>query len=173
MADRNVCSVEECEAPVRSNDYCYAHYMKAWRYGTPTPQHPPRWTDLRGQRFGGLVVEGRVKGAWACRCDCGAETVVRAGDLNRGTAMSCGDSSHRYQETVGYTAMHQRVRSERGKASTYPCVDCGGQAAHWSYDHLDQDQQVEDKEGQALPYSLDVNHYEPRCVPCHKRYDQH
>ena len=65
------------------------------------------------------------------------------------------------------TAAHQRVKAAKGTASNYACVDCGGQARHWSYDHKDPGELFED--GRA--YSAKVEHYEPRCVPCHKRFD--
>lgn len=53
--------------------------------------------DLTGQRFGQLMVVKRVENGkhgdamWLCRCDCGNEKIVRAGDLRRlkGTK-SCG-----------------------------------------------------------------------------------
>lgn len=54
--------------------------------------------DLTGQRFGRLLIieEGpracdkyrRVR--WVCRCDCGKQTVVTAGNLSSGGTKSCG-----------------------------------------------------------------------------------
>ena len=52
--------------------------------------------DLTGQRFGELVVIERATTAkgrqtrWFCRCDCGKETIVYAGNLTRGSTKSCG-----------------------------------------------------------------------------------
>ena len=52
--------------------------------------------DLTGQRFGRLVVireYGRAKDGqvtWLCKCDCGAETVVLAGNLRKENTKSCG-----------------------------------------------------------------------------------
>jgi hypothetical protein len=52
--------------------------------------------DLVGLRFGRLVVSERaprVVGAqaqWRCRCDCGAESVVRSQGLRTGRTRSCG-----------------------------------------------------------------------------------
>lgn len=57
--------------------------------------------DLRGQRFGRLLVleraevsrsaSGRHKGySWRCRCDCGAECVVLGQNLKQGDTRSCG-----------------------------------------------------------------------------------
>lgn len=54
-------------------------------------------TDLTGQRFGRLVViaeEARGpdrRKRWRCRCDCGAEVVVRSSShLTSGNTRSCG-----------------------------------------------------------------------------------
>lgn len=52
--------------------------------------------DLKGQRFGRLVVLGKGKSTergearWICLCDCGAETLVRGHCLRRGDTKSCG-----------------------------------------------------------------------------------
>ena len=69
---------------------------------------------------------------------------------------------------VLYRAAHVRVNVARGKAHTYPCVDCRVRAEHWSYTH-DDPNELTSATGQ--PYSLDVSLYEPRCSPCHARYD--
>ena len=163
------CSLKTCSEPTKRMGLCYGHYMKQWRYGTPTPDFPPRYTDLTGRRFGNLTVIERVGSTWACRCDCGAETNVRAGDLNRGTVESCGDrSTHRRIESPGYGAVHDRLRVDRGNARDFRCVDCDQPAFHWSYDHCDPNE-LHTPEGYA--YSVDPDHYLPRCVPCHKRFD--
>lgn len=56
----------------------------------------PRLKDMRGLRFGRLVVieqAGNAKyGAalWRCRCDCGNEKIVMGADLRSGHTQSCG-----------------------------------------------------------------------------------
>lgn len=70
-------------------------------------------------------------------------------------------------DDVGYRAVHVRLRTERGPAAAHPCVDCYGRAAHWSYDHADPDE----KQSSHGHYSTDPEHYQPRCVSCHKRFD--
>jgi hypothetical protein len=57
----------------------------------------PRLRDLTGQRFGRWTVlvlhperYRRYHVLWRCRCDCGAERVVRADHLGQGTSRSCG-----------------------------------------------------------------------------------
>lgn len=51
--------------------------------------------DLEGNRYGRLVVLGRVnpqsgRVSWLCRCDCGTEVAVRATSLRTGNTKSCG-----------------------------------------------------------------------------------
>lgn len=56
----------------------------------------PRLIDRAGQRFGKLLVLDRYgtnrlkKVMWRCRCDCGNEVCVVAGDLVTGNTSSCG-----------------------------------------------------------------------------------
>lgn len=170
----HTCSLTECEKPVKRSGFCYGHYMKNWRYGTPTPSFAPSWDDLRGQRFGTLVVQERVAHQWRCACDCGRERLVSAGDLNRcGESSSCGDRAvHRRLDNAGYSAAHQRCRTDRGRVQRHACVDCGRQAQHWSYNHDDPDERIASGlSAHPVTYSLDPQHYSPRCVPCHKRFD--
>ena len=68
-----------------------------------------------------------------------------------------------------YFAAHLRIRSTRGPAREHSCVDCRGPARHWSYDHRDRNELVDPKCGR---YSGDPAFYEPRCVPCHSRFDR-
>jgi hypothetical protein len=60
---------------------------------------------------------------------------------------------HERKPDAGYGPLHERVLKARGRASEQPCVDCDGQARHWSQKHGTTGQD---------PYD-----YEPRCVTCH------
>ena len=77
-------------------------------------------TDLAGRRFGALVVVRRAPNAapkiaqWRCRCDCGAVTVVRRGNLTSGNTRSCG---HLGVKNTDQTR-HGHTR-EGGKSPTY------------------------------------------------------
>ena len=60
-------------------------------------KHKPHADNLRGQRFGRLVVMKRVGTSendrhpiWRCKCDCGKKTEVRSCDLKSGNTKSCG-----------------------------------------------------------------------------------
>lgn len=169
-----------CTKPTRRGQpYCYAHYMKKWRYGTPTPKHQEFREDLAGRRFDELLVTGYAgSGYWACMCDCGAGITRRAGELNRihekGFRATCGNRTvHQRQEWVDYSGAHCRVRADRGSARNYQCVDCGDSAAEWSYDNKDPDEFIATgKAGHNCAYSLKPEHYEPRCSRCHRRFDR-
>lgn len=55
-----------------------------------------RLINISGQRFGRLLVRRRAvakagsRTSWACRCDCGEETVVQGNHLTGGKIRSCG-----------------------------------------------------------------------------------
>ncbi len=86
--------------------------------------------DLTGERFGRLTVLYRAaeknksqKAVWHCRCDCGAEVDVLAGNLLRGLTRSCG-CLNREQSSKMHEHMHyqndtcaeilRRVRTDSG-----------------------------------------------------------
>lgn len=178
MAPRStvICAVAMCTKKVRRRaPYCYAHYMKNWRYGSPTPNHITFREDLTGRRFDALLVTGYAGNSfWNCLCDCGASHKRKAGELNRATVATCGNRSvHRRLDWVDYATAHHRVRSDRGSARLHACIDgCGNPALHWSYNYGDPNELIgQDGAGKGCKYSLNTNHYEPRCALCHRRYD--
>lgn len=69
---------------------------------------------------------------------------------------------------VTYSGAHQRVNSVRGRADAQTCSDCGHPAAHWSYNRSGVAESIDDR---GIRYSSDPTQYDPRCVPCHKRFD--
>ena len=171
------CKLPDCDKPLKRNGFCYSHYMKNWRYGTPTPQFEPKWVDVTGQRFGTLVVRARQGDKWFCVCDCGKSRVTGLSQLNQqGEANTCGDRTAHRRTDSGYRAAHERCRTDRGLVQKYACVNCGGPAQHWSYNH-DEPNELLGTVGVGrgkqvvLAYSLDPNRYSPRCAPCHKRFD--
>lgn len=165
------CSLPDCSRPIKRHGYCYRHYMKWWRYGDPAWTQPKRRRDLTGERFGLLVVIKELDPShWLCRCECGNETRVRGSSLTSGGTVTCNqtEAKHRRAEWVDYSGAHSRVRYDKGPASAHRCVDCGGPAAEWSYDHSDPNELHSDK---GYAYSLDSDHYQPRCAQCHRTFD--
>jgi hypothetical protein len=57
-----------------------------------------------------------------------------------------------------YFARHRRVEAARGLAKTHTCVDGDHPASEWAFRH-DGD-------------PLNVFDYDPRCRPCHRKYDR-
>lgn len=137
-----------------------------------------------GERFGALTVVERVDAypareiRWRCACDCGGERVARTARLRNGEACSCGClstlGSPRRPGIVTYQTAHYRVRADRGKARDQACVDCGAQAAEWSYDGTDPDEvRGLTADGRTVSaYSTDPAYYVPRCKHCHGVFDK-
>lgn len=76
---------------------------------------------------------------------------------------------------VSYSGAHNRVLKAKGRAVDHQCTLCGGQAAHWAYDHTDPQAITElvPIRGVLTPleYSLDPARYMPICQPCHRIFD--
>lgn len=76
-------------------------------------------------------------------------------------------------ENLTYSALHQRLNIRRGGAKHRECVDCGNTAQQWSYSHGCANERI----GVAhdgvtpAPFCPHLDHYFPRCIPCHKRFD--
>lgn len=165
----HTCTVPGCDKPVKRRGYCYGHYMKAWRYGTPTPVFESKRKNVKGRKFGTLTVIEEDGAKWLCECECGEHRSVSLGELNRrGDGCTCGVARNHRSSSSGYGAAHWRCQADRGPARAHRCVDCGSQAQQWSYNH-DDPNEMTDHTG--LPYSLDPDHYRPRCISCHKKFD--
>ena len=103
-----------------------------------------------------------------------------------GDPLIVGKNQYTLQENWGtrkdtckkYRTAHARVQTARGKASNYLCAqECGAQAAQWAYDHSDPNELydwVRRPEGTWVeaPFSLNVDHYTPMCIPCHTSHDR-
>lgn len=143
--------------------------------------------DVTGQRFGRLLaverrgVDKSRAAAWLCRCDCGSTVVVSGYKLRDGNNKSCGCMRREMARAQSiarnaargistYRGAHRHVDTVRGKARTLACVDCGATAFDWSYDLKDPNQVVDTA---GLAYSLDPDHYDPRCRSCHRLHDNH
>jgi hypothetical protein len=103
-------------------------------------------SDLKGQRFGRLVVQGRAgstshgNATWQCLCDCGTPSEVAGQKLKSGHTRSCGclvkekvagfgltsklthGHSANRQHTRAYSTWHamlQRCQNEKSKVFEY------------------------------------------------------
>lgn len=195
---RKACSVDGCNDPSRSgvNAYCEVHYYRLRRTGTTDKRAPAvAPEDVKAERCDrknerrrrkrhdanpGMQtrhpIAGKTCNAESCDkpMEVGKSGYCRMHDLRlkvRGDLdfEMRGENHPAWSgDEATYYAIHQRVRRELGAASNQRCVDCGGRAAQWSYDRMDEAQRVDPQLG---PYSTDLSHYEPRCVSCHKKFD--
>lgn len=160
------CTAEGCErSDIQGRGLCRKHYHRLYRKGT---------LEARTQRPKRGICRiddcATVDIGPAGYCAKHATRVVRHGDPSAVLAPRplFGAENPRWTgEAASYETLHQRVRHARGSAKKLSCVDCGGIAAHWSYNNSGVQERVSPK-GR---YSLDIDQYEPRCVPCHSRFD--
>lgn len=66
---------------------------------------------------------------------------------------------------------HTLLWQWRGSASTYGCAVCPARAQHWAYDHADECELVAGGVMGGARYSVDMSHYQPMCMACHRRFD--
>lgn len=166
------CSIEGCDKPHFGRGWCSTHYQRWKRLGDPlaevghyTPRDPQAQCSIDG------CENRRARRDW---CKKHYYRWRRHGDPNYDPATPTGEDSPFWKgRFVGYLAAHYRVRTYRGKATEHTCVDCGGQAHEWAYDHRDPDEIVADSGyHKGMPYSPDPSHYQPMCKTCHKRFDR-
>ena len=163
MPDRS-CSVGDCSRPTRSAraELCNTHYFRVRRTGSTGPAEI--WDR---QRKPCAMDDCDEQAAGYGYCNRHYLRVRSHGDPTYVTPRT-GETASRWRgDAVGYHGAHDRVRDNRGSASRFACIGCGQAALHWAYDHADPDELL-DPEG---PYSAKVEHYQPMCVPCHKRFD--
>lgn len=110
---------------------------------------------------------------WNGMCPMHATRVARHGDPHafiqvQDRNLLRGAASPRWAGAEAtYTGVHQRLRTARGPAADHSCTECGAHAAHWSYDHADP----EERASELGAFSVNLDHYVPRCIPCHHRLD--
>lgn len=73
-------------------------------------------------------------------------------------------------DRVTYFGAHRRVRRVHGNATSHLCeMGCGRQAREWAYKHGCPREKVDANTG--MPYSPDVDSYQPMCNSCHEALD--
>lgn len=196
MAKRT-CSVEGCEKPSRSRGWCPMHYYRFRKNGSPEAlQKFPRKgllcviDDCQRERYSGKYgwcrahyLQWRAKNRLN-KTPCtvaGCEDPQHANELcavhdarmrRTGTTDLIGrHRSDGHYKWVGdeatYGTIHRRLRVYRGSASEFDCDECGAEAKQWAYDHMDPNE----KQSNRGPFSVDLSHYRPLCIPCHKTMD--
>lgn len=167
------CSVKGCEKPIKSKGMCQMHYFRMWRHGTLVPK-----VEHRPGGRGICTVTGCGKPDSGHHGLCGKHfsRLKRNGGpeiLRGGPKIYKGPEHVSWQgDNVQYGGIHCRLRSHRGLASSHACVDCGKPAQQWAYDHKDPNELIQqDGKCQGLPYSTNLEHYEPKCISCHRLSD--
>jgi hypothetical protein len=167
MSEVTPCSVAGCVKPgfYKYTGYCIAHHARYLRNGDPggpdvivrgLPKPPCSIADCERTSF----LTGLCQKHYRRKQVHGDPLYVQP---------KTGEYNNCYRgDNIAITTAHYRVTVARGKACDHQCVQCGEQAKHWAYDHADPN---EKDGGKAGLYSPDPDHYQPMCVPCHKRFD--
>jgi len=173
----NTCTILGCEKPGRtkSSELCKMHYHRRYRNGT-TGEAAERKRKQRSQHC--EVNDCAKPDTEGGMCSMHAARKRRHGDplmviALQDRAMPSGEQHPSWVGSdIGYSGAHCRVKSMHGSASTFRCVDCGGQAKHWSYNHDDPNELITyERTANGIAYSDNPEHYSPRCVQCHKVFD--
>ena len=148
------CSIEGCGRSHKAHGWCEMHWDRMKRSGTTDPPQP---------RIRICSIDDCARVHWALSyCRLHYKRFLQHGDPNMVVF------AMRYGDDIGYEAVHAQLKRYRGRASDYNCVDCSGQAHDWSYDNRDCNERTSPT---GLKFSTDLAHYEPRCKPCHKTFD--
>ncbi len=138
------CTVKDCGRPAGGKGLCTAHRKRLKKHGSVQADIPVQ-----------LHQKGRVCAVSGC------------GKPYHALGL-CQQHYHKTRSIRSYADAHRAVKRKRGLASDYWCAACGSQAKHWAYDHEDPNERTDDW---GRPYSLDPEHYQPMCKPCHRKFD--
>jgi hypothetical protein len=155
-----ICSVDGCEKPHRAAAYCVAHYSRLRRTGSLGSEPIKTYGQPKPQ----CSVDGcalPAKSHAQDMCDKHYTRARRHGDPNQ-VDIKPGDN---------ISTIHKRLSKARGSATRYACVECGKPAKQWAYDNADPAEKWGLNNGCLCAYSLDMDHYQPMCASCHKRFD--
>lgn len=100
--------------------------------------------DLTGKIFGQLTVIERVKvpgeneSHWKCKCSCGKEVIVIAGNLKKGQSQSCGCTAHKRRAAArvidltgkqfgALTVLYMNDRDFSSRISWHCKCECGNE----------------------------------------------
>lgn len=83
----------------------------------------PAITDIKGQRYGSLLVESyrgieKRKATWNCVCECGNKTIVTYGNLKYGITKSCGDYIHRVKHDMCDTRIYRIWKNMKNRCDS-------------------------------------------------------
>lgn len=154
----NTCGVDACDRPSVSWGYCGMHSQRYYHHGDPLASFKRRRSNCRVDDCPELT-----KGHGYCAKH------LRRLKSNGDPAIARSGGRPTLDEHPRWAAIHKRVQRAKGAAVEHQCVDCGGRADEWSYDNADPDE-LRDRRLN-IAYSLSIDHYEPRCIKCHRAFD--
>lgn len=169
---RRVCKHPDgCDRPVKGFGWCRAHLDRLRRSGdagradTETKQSAERpcIVDECAAPVGDKGARGMCNKHYLRWCKHGDPAMVAVG----GVPQPLDRNPHWSGDNATYNGVHLRLAAQRGRATEYPCVDCGDLAFEWSYNNS-HEQERRDSIGR---YSTNLDAYDPRCVRCHRRFD--
>lgn len=148
--------------------------VTSWRNRNRLPTHSPMRGPKREERFTirmelwkqGLS-ETEIAEALGENRKTIAEWRLRQGLESRAPKLVLEKHGCWTGDGASYGAVHQRLRSQRGRADVFDCEWCGEPAKHWAYDYACPNA----KTSEHGTYTTDLDHYQPLCVLCHIRGD--
>lgn len=155
---RRGCAVDSCDRPHYGRGFCQRHWHE-YRNGIEPGTRP----CLAGTpcSFPGCGRAVRTNGL----CSTHADNLRTKGELKPIESRSIHDECR-------YDAAHHRVTNLWGKASQYPCIECGNQAKDWAYDRKDETELYGETVTKSWCfYSRYPEFYMPMCGSCHRRRD--
>lgn len=166
LSETPACSLDYCDRPVRSLGYCKPHYQQSYR----------------GEALRPLRLVRRGAGDQPCFIDGCGRPIIARGFCNLHYKRSVDGTLDAQPKTRNWTdwssphfvsssGAHARVRALWGKASQYPCIECGQGAAEWAYDGTDETERYGENAGVFSFYSLYPEFYMPMCHKCHRKRD--
>lgn len=153
------CSVSGCEQTHYATGLCAMHYSRMRKHGSPGQGDPLR--RVQPEQCAADCCDNPARSRSLCEKHLGRLYRLGEDQVNK---ITVEDPRH----LVDYSAVHYRIKAERGKASEYKCAACKDQAFHWAYQHTDPQGEVSNFGG---PFSRDTSHYKPMCVSCHRTLD--
>ena len=142
-----------------------------------------RLQDFINKQFGAWTVlsRGENRGScttWRCKCQCGNESIVQAGNLTSGQSTSCGACYYKRSNKKRYRtdsrsknvdkAKYSLWRKQVYKRDKFTCVCCGKKGRPLNAHHIDSFNWAEEKR-------YDVNNGVTLCSGpnfCHEQFHQ-
>jgi hypothetical protein len=158
------CAVTGCGRLAATRGWCSAHYARWLRTGDPGPAEIRSIQPHDRNPAQSCGVEGCAR-PYKARGYCNAHLTrwYQYGDPRADQPI--GPPPVRNPDS--YWSVHERIRRERGSATTLTCTDCGAAARDWSYDWTDPHEKTDPARG--YRYSTNPARYVPRCRSCHRR----